>query len=146
MQENKSFLDKNTLIAIALAILIWVGWDYYMLQKYGPTRGAPIAKTAPENLASGEPQATPNQAVATSPVESKAIVMKSEEFTAVDNENVSFSISSKGMGLKNIVLKKFKDRKQEPIQFFNGTDIAPFETTLANGQPIFFKIEKVCRC
>jgi YidC/Oxa1 family membrane protein insertase len=142
MEENKSFLDKNTLLAIGLAILIWVGWDYYMVQKYGPTRGAPIAQGTPAPSATEQPLDIPAQTAAT-PTEAKTITMKAEELTTVDNENVSFSISTKGMGLKNILLKKYKDRNKEPIQFFNGTSIAPFETTLSDGQPIFFTIEKI---
>ena len=40
MKERENFLDKNTLIAVALVFVAWLSWDAYMRKKYPmQTRG-----------------------------------------------------------------------------------------------------------
>ncbi|MDE0518026.1 MAG: hypothetical protein OXH36_00500 [Bdellovibrionales bacterium] len=43
MKEKENFLDKNTLIAVALVFMTWLLWDSYMRKKY-PVEKRPITQ------------------------------------------------------------------------------------------------------
>jgi YidC/Oxa1 family membrane protein insertase len=151
MNENKSnFLDRGTIIAFITIMVFWVLWANFMEKKNqvpgegtstvqqtapatGTTPTAPVAQTggaaemtAPSKSALGTPTA-PTQ----------------ENFTQFADDNWSFSISSKGMGLKDIDVRKYTTREHKPIVLSEVSGNYSFGTSLIdNGMPIDFAIEK----
>ena len=145
MKEKESFLDKNTLIAVALVFVAWLGWDSYMRKKY-PQQKPPLSfKENPR------PQ---TKEVAEPLVAKKLKINEKEEpplptpdqTLSFKSENLSFDLSSKGMGFKKVVLNRILDRKGEAVYLFSGHRDQPFETRLIHSsKPLFFNIQQVSK-
>lgn len=151
-ENNKSFLDPRTIIAIVLVGLIWFGWQTYLNKKYPqlkqpPTTTEQTAATTPEGTAAGTQTATTATGAgaevakaATSDLNPKAQTTP-ETRLKYENESVSFELSSEGMGVKNFYLKNHKDRKMNPIVLGVADGESLFGMSLVgDGKPLPFKI------
>jgi YidC/Oxa1 family membrane protein insertase len=151
--ENKpSFMDKSTLLAFALIILLWFAWSHY-LDSQQPV--APVASTAttaqPGSAPAGADSkntASPNAPVATSPGAVAANegqpATAPETVSDFDDSRWSFQLSSHGMGLKNITIKGYKTRAGGPVVLGALAADYPFTTSLVEtGAPVDFNVEKV---
>lgn len=138
--ENPSFFDPKTLIAIASVALIYFGWQTYLGKKYpeyGKVQKNPALQT--------QTTETPVQPTATPSVESKSELMaetpQAEQFFNFSNNNVSFTLTSRGMGLKNFTVNNFKDKDNNNIQIGLSDSIAMFEMQWAGlGKPLDFNV------
>ncbi len=110
MQDNKeNFLDSKTIIAIILLVVCWFGWDHYMKKKYPPQPisqfNQPVAsKTVDEQLAH----------------KTKLVFQENDyEETTLEfkGKNMEITFSSRGLGIKQLKLKNYYNRKNEPIVF-----------------------------
>jgi len=140
INENKpNFLDRGTILALVLILVFWFGWSKFMAWKYPVTAQAPVEEQAQElnTEQSAEDVSTTNS-------ESPSTVVSDEEKVFVhEDENFSFKISSRGMGLREIVLHKYRTREDEPIVLGNVTADLPFSTYLPGSDvPLNFAIEK----
>ncbi|MCJ8275272.1 MAG: membrane protein insertase YidC, partial [Bdellovibrionales bacterium] len=146
MENNEnSFLDKNTILAIALSILFFVGWQYYVQKKYPQ----PDKKTvAAQKAADKELIEKTNSALITKNREKtveitevpNTVKNKAEVQTIYRNENFETTISSYGMGFKKVLLKSYSDRENNPIEFSElGQHIYNF-STYYKGQPVNFNV------
>lgn len=142
--EQKSFFDGRTLLAIALMIAVWMGWESYLKRKYPqplktPTEVAQVnetqtqpVKTAPTDSKSSPTAATLSAAPATE-----------ASFSFVSPE-INFDLSSAGMGIKNVVLNKYVDRKNSPVTIGANREVLSLQTNLkGQTEPIPFRVEKV---
>lgn len=145
--DKPSFLDRGTIVSLIVIMLFWYGWSRYMEAKYpnrsaetaAPTTAASPSAAAEESLAIANSKATETGAEAGAPV----VAPGAEEFLDYRNDIWGFRLSSKGMGLKEIDVKGYKTRSNEPIILGNVQGLYPFATTLiASGLPVDFKIEK----
>ena len=144
MKKKESFLDKNTVIAVILVFVAWFAWDAYMREKY-PRKLLPsdsfsqkkekqrINPTAPQspsltNLKKGEPPILP--------------ALEKEKIFSFNSENLSFDISSQGMGFKNVVLNQILDREKKSVWLFSGEGNLPFETRVLEKKALHFDIKK----
>ena len=132
-QEKETFFDKNTLIAIFLLGLCWIGWDSYMRKKYPkqPRSTAPLKlKEAPK-----------------SPVEEKTSLETvpeiPEKIYTFSGEKMELTLSSQGLGFREIRLKTFFDRKKQEI-VFKSEKGRPLAATglLHSGELIPFQVQK----
>lgn len=123
MEENKSsFLDSRTIIAIILVGVIWFGWQTYLGKKYPavkkpvPTSEQTATPGAEKTAAATATATTENTKTTTelNPAKPAAAPVE-EKRLKYENANISFELSSQGMGLKNFFLKNHKDRKFNPI-------------------------------
>ena len=140
-----NFFDRRTLTAIALVFVTWLGWQYYMQKKY-PQMFAKktqteeqvktdAAKPSEAAVAPAAPVAAATPAGQPSAAES-VYSFKSPEF--------EFQISSKGMGIKNLKLLQYTNRKGETVEFSQSKSPLSFETRLKGAtEPLDFAIEKV---
>lgn len=138
MNEEKSFLDSRTVIAIVLVAVIWLGWQMHLSKKY-PSTGE-VAKVAePATQAAQVCTAADAEAgICKTPAVSNAIVPAvklpqknlEETLAKYEDDTWSFDISSKGMSLRNVVLKKYTDREGHPIILANEFLAGEFQTTL----------------
>ncbi|MCY4513422.1 MAG: membrane protein insertase YidC [Bdellovibrionales bacterium] len=137
-QEKETFFDKNTLIAIFLLGLCWVGWDYYMKKKY-PGQ----AKQEQSEAQTKAEEASPSNISSVKTADQK-IKSKGKETTYVfSGEKMEFVLSSFGMGFKEIRLKSFFDRDKQPVVFKN-EEAPPLSATglLKTEELIPFKVRR----
>ena len=155
MNDNeKSFLDGNTLLAIGLSILFFVGWQFYMQKKYPKMaeNQAQLEKTSEQpETAAAKAVVSENQAVETKA--EKVSAPEKEFLVSFEGKNLKLHLSSLGMGLKEIQLAQFSDRDGQTIRFAKGETseegtslpapaIGNF-ATLYEGKPISFEIKKI---
>ncbi len=152
--NNKSFLDKNTIVAIAVSMIFFVAWTTYIKSKY-PDADKPLATTQAKENADAHAKdkaATPIGDQAAAPVDAAAKpaaaaeaapqAEQNETFVNYSSPQLGFEITSLGMGLKNIDLRAYKSRDEKPITLGNVSSLYSFATYLAlNSQPLHFKIE-----
>lgn len=142
MNDKNSFLDKNTLLAIALSILFFIGWQIYIQKTYPnlakkKTNSKTLKKENPnsERKRSSSPQPSLNR-------KKKEPSFPREKIWTVSNPFFSFRLSSYGMGLKHIKLNNYYDRKGENIKFGNGdVNFGNFATFFEN-EIVVFSIEQ----
>lgn len=146
-EDKPNFLDRGTVIAFALMFLVWFGWSKFMETKYPQAPAQTAASTPPpenpptQSKSATAPAATvaANTAAAPSPIAAPS----DEKIEKFDDENLSFEISSEGMGIRNVDVRKFKTRANEPIILGSVKSDYPFATNLAEtGKPIPFTIER----
>lgn len=134
-QNNNNFMDSRTLSAILLVGLVWFGWQQYINKKYGDQG----VNTKVETQAVSQPgdsvtAANPSGLPVVAPPAPAAL----EKKTTYSNDVLEAEISSRGMALKNIKLKKFKTRGDSPITF-TGASSGLFSTALG-GEVVNFEV------
>lgn len=132
-ENNKSFFDSKSIIAILIVGLVWFGWQSYLTKKY-PEYGKPKTPvTATAETPTGTEGATEAQntatTVATGNTEKTAATLqldqsKNQEIVAeklidYSSKNISFQISNYGMGLKNVKLNQYTDRENNLVSLGN---------------------------
>ena len=149
MKEKENFLDKNTLISVALIFVAWLGWDAYMRKKY-PQKPPLFPKqqevTQPARQqaepAGGKEGAKPQEVSRTGIAQAPRPLPKAQTLS-FESENLSFALSSRGMGFKKVVLNRILDRKGKAVYLFLGEKDLPFETHLTNSGPLFFDMKRL---
>lgn len=136
--KNSSFGDSKTLLAILLSTGAFLVWNQWMKSKY-PQLSKPKAQVEnklettdqQKNLVS-EPKAESTQDSQKEDLNTEKIILadKKEELVHFEDETLSFDISSKGMSLKNIQLKKYKDRQGEKIHLGSNEGFLNYETNV----------------
>lgn len=156
MENNQgSFFDKNTLIAVGLTIIVWVGWSKYMQEKY-PNAGQAVVqdsidKANAEKVAVNE-EATKKVLTDDSKVSDISIkpIQKDTKKNyspsiSFDFDNFSFDVVPEGMGLTNIKLKKYTDRDEKNISISSTSAAYPNFATKFKGakEPVYFNLKKI---
>src|SRR5262249_11969307 len=104
-------------------------------KKQTSSASAPATTSTPAS----EKVVAPTVEAATPVLASPSAVSSVEKLLDFHSENLSFQISSKGMGLKNLKLKRFTNRKGETVDFPSS-----FETTfLGTQEPIDFDVQAI---
>ena len=147
-QEQPNFMDRKTLFAIALVGLCWVAWQSHMKKKYPdfyapPSTTEEVQKEEKTLLSETGSQTAGNETVST-PQEQGSPEPLREETINYSDEYWSFTLSNRGMGLRNIELKKYTTRDQKAIKMGKETDFLPFETRIfGQQQPLSFSLTRV---
>lgn len=143
--DKPTFLDRGTIIAFVIIMAFWFGWSKFMETKYPAPTATTAEKSQVEQGASDVSAPSPSgspSAVAATGAQPKA--PSEESFVDFGDSEWSFRISSKGMGLRDIDVKGYKTRKEEPIILGNVDQNYSFSTALlGSNQPLDFAIEKV---
>jgi len=148
-QDSGNFLDRRTLMAVALVGIVWFGWQAYLGKKYpqsknatpvvtegvGEQKGSDPQKTSAGALAATEPMKVQNSGSVEAPNLSQP-----EKLISYENDSISFELSSRGMGLKNVILKKHNDRNHQPMKMgYDENGFSLFSASIANdGSPMDF--------
>lgn len=154
MENNQgSFLDKNTIIAIVLTIIVWVGWSQYMAKKYPEAENealietlagkdstkidANVKQSIEANLEPSLDQSQKEVAATTINKDVKPVVF--------DFPKLSFTVSPLGMGLNEIILKDYTDREDKNIQLsVSSKTYSNFATKLeGKDELLFFDLKKI---
>ena len=149
--ENKSIFDGKTILAVALIMLTWFGWQKYMESRYPDMYKKKdqqkIASTENTQAIDEAKKETPAAAtVGESKIENKRTEpSRAEQVLSYEDDWISFKLTSYGMGIREIYSKKYLDRegKTKRIDSEN-VKSGLFETYLI-GQvtPVAFDLKKV---
>lgn len=160
-EKQPSFLDSKTILAIVLVGMSWIAWQSYMKKKYPHAyeQKAQVEQSA-EATNNAEGGGSPNQDTAgnvenpgstvgdsndlTTPVGIPTPSDRAESVVHYEDEYWSFDISSKGMGIRNLHLKKYTDRKNELVSVGRGSLEPIFATNLSGRRgELDFTIETI---
>ncbi len=145
--RNGNFMDPKTIFAVVLVGLMWFGWQYHLQQKYPEAyKKKETAKRSQGIKKSLEPpQAAMGRQKEREPFQ-KETKEKKERIYEYSSENVDFEISSQGMALQNVYLKKYTDRENQTIVLNSKNNNFPFKSLQSNfvdsDEAIPFEISK----
>ena len=154
-QENQSFLDTRTILAVILVGATFVGWQTYMQKKYPDqfakkaateTATAPAADSKPAAQAAGQASdpAKPSATVGAPEASVQAAAPIAEKIMHFESDTLAFDISSRGMGVKAFKILKYKTRDGQTVELGHGDGILAIETRLTGiNQSLNFEIERV---
>lgn len=144
-QPNNSF-DGKVIVAVVLFFVFYFGWQQYLAKKYPqPAPGTTQAAAPVDNSKSGlgtNSTTAPSVVETTQKAEVQSFNNKKEEtFTNYDGDNVSFKMSSKGMGLKHFLVKRYTNQEKLPIQIGQSEAEGLFELRVGGqSQEVHFEI------
>ncbi len=149
--ESNSFLEPKTLIAVVLVVVIWIGWQKYLENKY-PEHTQRAASPTQEVKSTGNPEEkreeSKGETLSKTAETQKIHPQEVEEVFDFESKNIRFQLSSKGMGFKSIVLQSYKDRKHEPVHIGGKEQedrpYLPLETRIGSlAGDLFFKVDRL---
>ncbi len=147
MDEKNSFLDKNTLLAIGLSVVFFIGWQAYIQKKYPNLnkKQKVINEAEKKNFTQIQSPKRKSGFKTKTLLETreKPNSLSEEKLWTVSTPKFNFRLSSSGMGITHFELNKYSDRKNRKIEFNNGnTDFGNF-ATLFEGQVVNFSVEQI---
>ncbi|MCB0421182.1 MAG: membrane protein insertase YidC [Bdellovibrionales bacterium] len=151
MNEQQSFLDPKTLLAILLLGGVWIGWQFHLQNKYPDAYKPQQEKTVSQESESSKSSSLEDPTAVSGAVAPNKEVNKvsqtpeevPEHSFQFEDGTWSFSLSSKGMGIQNIQLKTYKDRDGQAKKVGKATDEFLFGTRLIGHRKLLdFKVER----
>lgn len=150
-------MDRRTVYVILTCFLIFFAWNKYLTTKYpnyGNKQSAPATSTvqtpgaADSQVNNSDPAAGNNkekQVVSgTSQEQKSGGLVKPESEFRFESETLSFTISSRGMGLKDIILNGYTDKEHNKIRLGQSDDKRIFEMRMgALAQPLDFDLKSL---
>lgn len=143
-QQNNSFFDRSTILAIVLVGIVFFGWQQYLNKRYPDYYKKPVVAEALVPTGSTGLAAAENIKSVDKPGDKTLVpVPNANTETVLDYKTdlLSFKISSLGMGLKEVVLADYRDNEKNPLKFVGTQKGNLFESRL-NGAttPIVFNL------
>lgn len=144
--QNKSFMDPGTLKAVVVIFVLMIGWQFYMGKKYPakPVSSAEVSKTQPTEPTSVSAPAAPGNTSlsAPAPTVTETVEKPVESLDYFEDEKWAFTISSLGMGIKDVKLKDFKGRDGQTIVIGAGQTPYSF-STVSRDETLQFAMKKI---
>ncbi len=142
MNENKSFLEGRTLLAILMSLAVFLIWSSWMKKKYPEEKSVENPQKQIEESKKIKPSYEKKQKVKVT-----RITEKKEKKFIYEDQIWSFEISSKGMSFKNVKLENYKDRKGHKIELaLYKSEYRPYELRLeGDSKPLDFEIYKISK-
>lgn len=150
-QNNSPFANKTLIIGMLFFALFYYGWNLYLQKKYpGYGKKPEVTATTPadgtaapvEKKADGAPTETAK--TADSP-DNKSVTKQEEKLFAFAGDKIAFQVTSRGLGLKNVEIKNYKDDKGETIKLGLSEIHGLFELKMADGSDVYFDVQEVSR-
>ncbi len=140
--ENQSFLDTRTLMAVLLVGLTFVGWQMYMQKKYPDATSGRKAIVSSTSLITAAPSVAVRDVTPEAPMPARPA---SEKLTHFESDTLTFDISSRGMGIKTFRILKYKSRSGEVVELGHPEEnMLPLETRLlGRSEGLQFQVEQV---
>lgn len=146
---SQSPFSGRILWVVVLTFSMMFLWNKYLEKKY-PSLQAQTKniESQPQPTSAAAPAApktvNENTAAASSVDQKNSNLSKEEKLSVYETENVKFNISSKGMSLKGVQLKKYKTLEGELIPLGQSDAVGLFEMRYANQtEPLDFEVSKV---
>jgi YidC/Oxa1 family membrane protein insertase len=145
-EKQNSFMDPKTLLAIVVVVVILFGWQKYLQKKYPQPVNKPVAAESNEESVKVADTSNEPEAIKPSLPKTPAPTVKipeQEVLKEYEDSNISAEISSKGMGIRKIVLKNFTDRDGRLVEFGSSNSTFLLQTRVfGNSMPLDFEITK----
>lgn len=141
--DSNPFADKKAIIGVVVIAIFMMGWQYFMAKKYPPaTKAIPVVANQTAPATGAEPTSgTPSE---TAPVKSSDAVVLPETLYTYEDDRIRFTVTSRGLGLKEYVLKDYKDTQGEPIRLGFSPQGSLFELRLADSAtPVNFQLKEI---
>ena len=145
--NNTSFLDPKMILVIVLCFGMLILWQSYMHNKYPnyykQRREAEITKTTQDKAQKQQTKHQINNLSHSKNLENTKTLKTEESVLTFQSENLSFDISNFGMGLKNVLVNNYKDKKGNVISFPSDLN-TPFLATriISHQRPLIFDIQQ----
>jgi len=140
--ENQSFLDTRTIVAVLLVGLTFVAWQSYMQKKYPETYAGKKSVAAQPATETPTQPASGSVAQPSAP-EAPVAVPHDEKLVHFSSDTLAFDISSRGMGIKAVQVLKYKTRSGQTVELGHGDGLLAFETRIiGHHEPLDFHIEQ----
>ncbi|MBK8202324.1 MAG: hypothetical protein IPK68_08445 [Bdellovibrionales bacterium] len=133
-KSDGSFFDSKTILAIVLVGVSWIAWQSYMKKKYPVSINKEADVQVAEPAKSNELKVDPAKVVRDGSIlaAQETNLPDTEKLTHFEDEDWSFDFSSQGMGIRNLRLKRYRDRKGDLVGI--GLDsVEPIFATAAIG-------------
>lgn len=146
--QNNSPFNGRFIIAMLVFALFYFGWNQYLQTKYPGYGKKPDATQAALSTTEATPaadkpaQATSVEANAPS-ADAKSVAKQEEKVLTFDGQNISFNLSSRGFGVKNVEIKNYKDKAGQTIKIGVSDSVGLFELRLADGSDVYFDIQEI---
>ena len=151
-QDNKtSFLDPKMILVIVLCFSMLILWQSYMRSKYPDyyERQNQVTETTQDQVqdqAQNKQTSDPNNIdslMSDKNLSNINTLEVKERLLSFKSENLSFEVSNFGLGLRNILINKYKDREGSVISFPSDVNV-PFLTTriIGHDKPLIFDVEE----
>ncbi len=138
--SKKSFLDSNTILAMALTFIIFIGWQKYM-DKYYPQPKKDIVAEQNVQKVVDKKNIEKAGAIATGEdlLSDDEQDLIQEKILKQDDEFWSFDINSKGMSVDKVVIKKIN---KVATKFYEFKNTKHFYSTAINGEVLNFELNR----
>ncbi|WP_291516593.1 membrane protein insertase YidC [Bdellovibrio sp. ArHS] len=138
--DNPSFFDPKTLIAVAAVAIVYFGWQTYLGKKYPGYNQPKTEQTQADPTTTPSATATPGSAIETKS-EVVAAPQAEEQIFTFKTDKVSFSLTNHGMGLKNFTVNNYQDKEKNNIKIGLSDKLAMFEMRWAGDEkPVIFNV------
>ena len=149
--QNNSPFNSRFIVAMLVFGGFYLGWNFYLQKKYpGYGKKAEVSAAAPISANDGAvslgdkpAQKDPSGSSSGSSIDSKSVSKQEEKVIPYSNENFSFNVSSRGLGIKNVEIKNYKDENHESIKVGASDTINLFEIKMADGSDVYFDMQEV---
>ena len=139
-QNESPFGNPRFIISIIAVFLFLWGWQYYVNLKYPqPLVKITAAKPAIESADKGAATAAGATSAARVSALPKSANNVEEQLFSFEDQNVKWTLSSRGMGLSSLELKNFFDKDKKSIQFSSTEKLF---AVAANDEVPFFNVTK----
>lgn len=148
-QNESPFGNPKFIASIIVVFLMLWGWQYYMNKTYPPAPAKTAVSEVADSTANGAVSAEVGsgaQAAAsavgsngTASLAQAPTETATEKAFSYEDENVKWTLSSFGMGLTSLELKKYTNKQKQPIIFNSSEKL--FANTVEN-QNVFYKLEQ----
>jgi YidC/Oxa1 family membrane protein insertase len=141
MKPNENFLDSKTILAILLVGAVWFGWQSYLTKKYPKAAAVETTPGANPPILQKQEAKSETKALEKNDVIAQKNLNVKETFIDFESDLYRFRVSNFGMGLSELVLKKFNSRENRPIEMGSTSAGGLFAAiSIETGHPIVFEI------
>jgi len=125
--DNKSFLDPNTIFALIITFALFFGWQQYLKVKYPEAeKNALVADAVKGETITDKVDSTKDLNVEKAVDNSEPVVESVEaKLITIEDEYLSFNLNSKGMKIENVVIKNINKVENRPYEFKYPTLVFP---------------------
>jgi YidC/Oxa1 family membrane protein insertase len=126
-------MEKRTLLAVVLSIVILVGWSYFFQPKPVPQQTPPAEQAKPTEKAMPEESASvPSPQITVQPLLAEE---KAESEVTVETDLYRAVLSTRGAVVKSWQLKKYLNKSGKPLMLIEKAGIVPALGTLFENDP-----------
>lgn len=152
MQTNNappSFFDPKTILAIVAVAAMYFGWQAYLNKKYPGYGQKPVVNStetavpvAPAAGGADQTQATPAREAEVKKEEK--LLTTQEQLFPFDSEKLGFTLTSRGMGLKKVLINNYLGRDNEKVHLAASDTESLFEMSFTPDlKPLDFDVKEI---